>query len=91
MPDLDATTIMQLVGGAIASLALYGAKGDEFRALLSKFLPKATQQKQAIANQDAAWRMLVDDSRARGDREGVKLQDQWMQLRNEHGLTDGEK
>jgi len=89
--ELDLTRIVQIAGGLLALLAAYGAKGDGFRATLSKLLPKATREKQTIANQDAAWRMLVDDSRERSDLEGVKLLNQWMELRNEHGLSDGSK
>jgi len=86
----DPAFLIKVAAGVVALLATYGAKGDGFRALLSKLLPKKTQEKQAAANQDAAWRQLVDDSRERGCLESVDLLNQWMQLRTEHGLQRNE-
>jgi|GEM_PF-2435474 len=76
------------IAALVAILTAYGAKGDSFRSLISKILPKSVQQKQIAANQDIAYRQLVNDSLARNCAKSVALLDEWMKIRNSHGLKN---
>jgi hypothetical protein len=80
------STWLKAIAAIIAILTAYGAKGDGLRAMLSKFMPKSVQNKQVAANQDLAYRQLVNDSLARNCAKSVELQDEWMAIRNVHGL-----
>jgi len=86
MIDLDTTTIVQGIALVVGLLTAYGAKADGFRRFISRFTTKATQERMAEANKDAAWRELIDDSRARKCARSVELLNQWIQLRTSDGL-----
>jgi len=86
--SLEPVVVAKFVAGIVALFAAYGAKSDGFRALLSKLLPKKVQAQQKAANQDLAYRQLVNDSLARNCAKSVELLDEWMKIRNAHGLKN---
>lgn len=88
VPELNATTITQILALIVGLMTAYGAKADGFRRFLSKFTTKATQVRQDEANKDVAWRALIDDSRARKCARSVELLNMWIQLRTSDGLAD---
>lgn len=85
--EFEVTNTVKLIAAAVAILAAYLSPSDWLKTLLSKLNPvKGSPVEANTVRVDEAARILLQDARTRQCRQSVQLLNDWLELRNLHGI-----